>query len=121
MLNAKHTSNLCDNVCRWNPRKRMTPEEALRHEWILSGTRQKSPSNGESLRHSQSEASVNQESSSYSSSGASSSYSRQHYKCVVVKSDKLLKAKIVDSSKLNDSTSVDSNLNDSGTFLPPIL
>ncbi|XP_065163782.1 dual specificity tyrosine-phosphorylation-regulated kinase 4-like isoform X2 [Atheta coriaria] len=105
----------------WNPRKRMTPEEALRHEWILSGTRQKSPSNGESLRHSQSEASVNQESSSYSSSGASSSYSRQHYKCVVVKSDKLLKAKIVDSSKLNDSTSVDSNLNDSGTFLPPIL
>ncbi|XP_017785294.1 PREDICTED: dual specificity tyrosine-phosphorylation-regulated kinase 4 isoform X2 [Nicrophorus vespilloides] len=102
----------------WNPRKRMTPDEALRHEWIQSAMAQKSGD----LRHSLSEASVNQESSSHSSSGTSSSYSRQHYKCVVVKSDKVLKAKIVDSSKLNEvCTSVDSNLNDSGTFLPPIL
>lgn len=104
----------------WNPKKRMTPDEALRHEWIQSATTTQKSGD---LRHSQSEASVNQESSSHSSSGTSSSYSRQHYKCVVVKSDKVLKAKIVDSSKLLNecSTSVDSNLNDSGTFLPPIL
>lgn len=94
----------------------MTPDEALRHEWILSGLTQK-PND---LRHSQSDASVGQD--SHSSSGTSGgSYSRMHVKCSASKISDKAKAKIIVDSRLNDSTSVDSNLNDSGTFLPPIL
>lgn len=102
---------------RWNPKRRMTPEEALRHEWIQSAS---STHRTNDLRHSQSEASVSHDSFSHSSSRTSgSSFSRPH-KCAAPKTSDKIKAKIVDT-RPNDSTSVDSNLNDSGTFLPPIL
>lgn len=111
--------NFISKCLEWNPRKRMTPEEALRHEWILqSNSSQKSGSND--LRHSQSEASVGHD--SHSSSGASADgYSnyRSHHRCVIAKSSDKLKAKI--DTRINDNRSVDANLNDSGTFLPPIL
>lgn len=98
----------------------MTPDEALRHEWILCGLTQKSSD----LRHSHSDAKVVHESisshPSSSSTSGSSSYSRVHVKCSTTKTSDKIKAKIVDS-RSNDSNSVDSNLNDSGTFLPPIL
>lgn len=92
----------------------MTPDEALRHEWILSAQKTSD------LRHSQSEASVSRESHSMSGSGESN-YLRVHHKYALTKttSDKV-KAKIIDT-RLSDSASLDSNLNDSGTFLPPIL
>lgn len=105
-------------LCRWNAKKRMTPDEALRHEWILSGTSgyQKS---GSDLRHSHSEVNVGHDSHS-SSSTSGSSHSRIHHKSLAPKGDKV-KAKILDT-RLHDNTSkLDSNLNDSGTFLPPIL
>lgn len=96
----------------------MTPDEALRHEWILSGNTQKT----NELRHSHSEAQVVPDSiyPSSSSTSGSSTYSRMHVKCIATKTSDKIKAKIVDS-RSNNSTSVDSNLNDSGTFLPPIL
>lgn len=92
----------------------MTPDEALRHEWIQSA--QKTCD----LRHSQSEASVSRESHSTSGSGESNSYLRVHHKYAPTKTSDKIKAKIIDT-RLADSTSLDSNLNDSGTFLPPIL
>lgn len=102
-------------VRRWNPKKRMTPDEALKHEWILSGITQKS----NDLRHSQSDAGIEE---SHSSSGTSaSSYLRLHVKCSASKTSDKAKAKIIVDSRLNDSSLVDSNFNDSGTFLPPIL
>ncbi|KAJ8952520.1 hypothetical protein NQ318_003316 [Aromia moschata] len=98
----------------WNPKKRMTPDEALRHAWLLAGT-QKSGD----LRHSHSEVNVAHDSHS-SSSTSGSSHSRLHHKFIVQKGDKV-KAKIVET-RLHDSVAkLDSNLNDSGTFLPPIL
>ncbi|KAK9692633.1 Protein kinase domain [Popillia japonica] len=94
----------------WNPKRRMTPEEALRHEWIQSAS---STHRTNDLRHSQSEASVSHDSFSHSSSRTSgSSFSRPH-KCAAPKTSDKIKAKIVDT-RPNDSTSVDSNLNDSG-------
>lgn len=98
----------------------MTPDEALRHEWILSGTSgyQKS---GNDLRHSHSEVHVGHDSHS-SSSTSGSSHSRIYHKTVLhaPRGDKV-KAKILDT-RIHDSIGkLDSNLNDSGTFLPPIL
>ncbi|KRT80329.1 phosphotransferase, partial [Oryctes borbonicus] len=94
----------------WNPKKRMTPEEALRHEWIQSACNTHKTND---LRHSQSEASVSHDHFSHSSSRTSgSSFSRPH-KCTAPKTSDKIKAKIVDT-RTNDSTSVDSNLNDSG-------
>jgi dual specificity tyrosine-phosphorylation-regulated kinase 2/3/4 len=102
----------------WNAKRRMTPDEALRHEWILSGTSgYQKP--GSDLRHSHSEVNVGHDSHS-SSSTSGSSHSRIYHKSVAPKGDKV-KAKILDT-RLHDSTcKLDSNLNDSGTFLPPIL
>ncbi|XP_018566309.1 dual specificity tyrosine-phosphorylation-regulated kinase 4 isoform X1 [Anoplophora glabripennis] len=99
----------------WNPKKRMTPEEAVRHPWVLAGTSQK-PGD---LRHSHSDINVAHDSHS-SSSTSGSSHSRVHHKCIVQKGDKV-KAKIIET-RIHDSVAkLDTNLNDSGTFLPPIL
>lgn len=107
-----------DYICKcldWNPKKRMTPDEAVRHPWVLAGTSQKSGD----LRHSHSEINVAHDSHS-SSSTSGSSHSRVHHKCVVQKGDKV-KAKIIET-RIHDSVAkLDTNLNDSGTFLPPIL
>lgn len=109
---------------RWNPKKRLAPDEALRHPWILSGLH---PQKSGDLRHSHSEVNVSHEggTASYSSSSTSGSghHSRNVYhKCVVTsqKSDKV-KAKIVETRLHDALTKLDTNLNDSGTFLPPIL
>lgn len=102
---------------RWNPKKRMAPDEALKHEWILQSSSQKSSSD---LRHSQSEASVSQDShSSSGTSGESISNYRLHHSRIISKSSDKSKAKL--DSRVNDNRSIDANLNDSGTFLPPIL
>lgn len=88
----------------------MTPEEALRHEWIQQAQKVCD------LRHSQSEASVSHDSclSSNTSSSSGSNYPRLHHvKYSTPKISDKVKAKIV--------TTIDTNLNDSGTFLPPIL
>ncbi|XP_050306574.1 dual specificity tyrosine-phosphorylation-regulated kinase 4 isoform X2 [Anthonomus grandis grandis] len=109
----------------WNPKRRMSPAEALYHSWILSGSSRQNKS-GSELRHSHSEVNVANESHSSSSSISGSSHSRTHYKsCVqrVQKSD-TVRAKIIDTRTHDGSThhsKLDSNLNDSGTFLPPIL
>lgn len=108
--------------CRWNPKKRLTPDEALRHPWILSGLNL--TKSGE-LRHSHSEINISHDSSSHSSSstsGGSSGQSRRvHHKYSIIQKSDKVKAKIVET-RLHDSvTKLDSNLNDSGTFLPPIL
>lgn len=77
------------------------------------------------LRHSQSEVTVSrgESHSCTGSSSGSNSYTRMHVvKCSTTRTSDKLKAKItLDSRVNNDSTSIDSNLNDSGTFLPPIL
>ncbi|XP_056644515.1 dual specificity tyrosine-phosphorylation-regulated kinase 4 isoform X1 [Diorhabda sublineata] len=108
--------DLISKCLEWNPKKRLAPDEALRHPWVTAGSH--TSKSGE-LRHSHSEVNVSHDSHS-SSSTSGSSHSRSHYKCVVQKGDKV-KAKIVET-RLHDSvTKLDSNLNDSGTFLPPIL
>lgn len=97
----------------------MTPDEALRHPWILTtGSSTHIQKSGE-LRHSHSEVNVNHDSHS-SSSTSGSSHSRVHHKCIAIKGDKV-KAKIIESRQHSVSTKLDTNLNDSGTFLPPIL
>ncbi|KAL1491645.1 hypothetical protein ABEB36_012209 [Hypothenemus hampei] len=114
----------------WNPKRRMTPSEALCHSWIQSGTvsssmhtrQQTTKSGGDLLRHSHSEINVanNDSHSSSSTSISGSSHSRTHYKCVVQQKcgdNNKMRAKIIDSSH----NKLDSNLNDSGTFLPSIL
>lgn len=71
------------------------------------------------LRHSQSEVTVSrgESHSCTGSSSGSNSYTRMHVvKCSTTRTSDKLKAKIT-----LDNTSIDSNLNDSGTFLPPIL
>ncbi|XP_022911658.1 dual specificity tyrosine-phosphorylation-regulated kinase 4 isoform X2 [Onthophagus taurus] len=120
----------------WNPKNRMTPDEALRHEWIQSATSSSSNHHHKSndLRHSQSEASVTHESSAggYSHSSGSrtsgSSFAPRPHKCVASvtttatavavppKTGDKLKAKIVETKMHDSSTSIDSNLNDSGFF-----
>ncbi|CAG9767634.1 unnamed protein product [Ceutorhynchus assimilis] len=104
----------------WNPKRRMTPSEALCHSWILSGASHTRQSKSSELRHSHSEVNVANDSHSSSSSISGSSHSRTHYKCVVQQQksngDKV-RAKIIE----NSTAKLDSNLNDSGTFLPPIL
>ncbi|XP_074040597.1 dual-specificity tyrosine phosphorylation-regulated kinase 2 isoform X2 [Leptinotarsa decemlineata] len=101
----------------WNSKKRMTPDEAQRHPWILAGNQSQKP--GAELRHSHSEVNVSHESHS-SSSTSGSSHSRIHHKCIIQKGDKV-KAKIIETRLHDTVTKLDSNLNDSGTFLPPIL
>lgn len=103
----------------------MTPDEALRHEWMLSSsTSQNKPTD---LRHSQSDASVSHTLNLNLAGGISTSndnYSnfRLHHKCTSkLLSDKNKHKSTIDCRRTNDSISVDSNLNDSGTFLPPIL
>lgn len=105
----------------WNPKRRMTPSEALYHSWILSGSSSHQSKSGE-LRHSHSEVNVANDSHSSSSSISGSSHSRTHYKCMVQQKSDKVRAKIIDT-RLHDGSSnkLDSNLNDSGTFLPPIL
>ncbi|XP_019867480.1 dual specificity tyrosine-phosphorylation-regulated kinase 4 isoform X2 [Aethina tumida] len=115
----------------WNPKRRLSPDEALRHPWILSGSTHSSQK-GE-LRHSHSEVSVGHESHSSSSTSGGSSHPRSHHKCQPTASktvpDKIIKAKIIEN-RIHDTRvpegishhhKLDSNLNDSGTFLPPIL
>lgn len=95
----------------------MTPEEALRHEWIHCGQK-----TGD-LRHSQSEASVSREAhstSSDTSSSGCSNYTRLHFKCTTAKLTDKAKVKTVDT-RITDCTSFDKNLNDSVTYLPPIV
>nr|CAI5847594.1 unnamed protein product [Callosobruchus analis] len=123
----------------WNPKRRLLPDEALRHPWITSGggSSQQKSSSGVDLRHSHSEANVAGDlasggggggslSSSSSASGGTTGHSRAH-RCSVPglpkgAVDKVVKAKIVET-RLHDITvnKLDANLNDSGTFLPPIL
>lgn len=98
----------------------MTPDEALRHEWIQSAVR--APSD---LRHSQSEASVGggggggpHHPLATAGSGEGGYHLRVHQR-YAPRGDKV-KAKIIDT-RLTDSASLDSNLNDSGAFLPPLL
>lgn len=103
---------------RWSPRNRMTPDEALRHPFIQTGlsTRQQNPTE---LRHSRSEANVNQDSHS-SSSTSGSSHSRVHHQTVAIKGDKV-KAKIIESRQHSVSTrQLDTNPNDSFSFLPKL-
>lgn len=109
-------------IYRWNPKKRLNPDDALRHPWILSGV---SLSKSGELRHSHSEINISHDSGSHSSSstsGGSSGQSRRvHHKYSIVQKSDKVKAKILET-RLHDSvTKLDSNLNDSGTFLPPIL
>lgn len=102
----------------------MTPDEALRHEWMASSTTSQKPSD---LRHSQSDASVSRTLNLNLAGGIATSndnYSnfRLHHKCTSkLLSDKQKHKSSTDCRRINDSNSVDSNLNDSGTFLPPIL
>lgn len=103
----------------------MTPDEALRHEW-MSTSSQKSSSD---LRHSQSDASVSHTLNLNIATGISTSndnYSnyRLHHKCqskIINEKHKSHKSSL-DCRRNNENlTNIDSNLNDSGTFLPPIL
>ncbi|CAH0557160.1 unnamed protein product [Brassicogethes aeneus] len=114
----------------WNPKRRLSPDEALRHPWILSATSHSSQKSPGDLRHSHSEASMGGclDSGHSSSSTSGGSHSRTHQKCHA--QEKIVKAKIIESrlhdtrvqeTSLINGHKLDSNLNDSGTFLPPIL
>lgn len=113
---------------RWNPKKRMTPDEALRHDWMQTASSHKQSD----LRHSHSEVSVGHQTlttSTVSNGGTATSNDnyaafrlQHHHKISSTKATiEKLKTRTTETSRIHDSTSVDSNLNDSGTFLPPIL
>lgn len=113
---------------RWNPKKRMTPDEALRHDWMQTSSSHKQSD----LRHSHSEVSVGHQTlttSTVSNGGTATSNDnyaafrlQHHHKISSTKATiEKLKTRTTETSRMHDSTSVDSNLNDSGTFLPPIL
>lgn len=111
--------------CRWNPKKRLAPDEALRHAWILSafGSNFNKSGNNE-LRHSHSEVNVAHDSSSHSSSstsGGGSSVTHIRHNYLMVQKGEKSKAKILEARLHENTSKLDSNLNDSGTFLPPIL
>lgn len=104
----------------------MTPDEALRHEWMLSSSTSHQKSSD--LRHSQSDASVSHTLNMNLASGISTSndnYSnfRLHHKCTskIINEKHKSHKSTLDCRRNNENTSIDSNLNDSGTFLPPIL
>lgn len=120
--------NFIYRCLEWNPKKRMTPDEALKHSWMYNFSPSQNKSND--LRHSHSEASVGHQGLSTSNHtsnnhGYTSSNENYHKATAVVSISKdkseRLKVKTGEVGRLHDSTSVDSNLNDSGTFLPPIL
>ncbi|XP_076270757.1 dual-specificity tyrosine phosphorylation-regulated kinase 2 isoform X2 [Rhynchophorus ferrugineus] len=103
----------------WNPKKRMTPSEALNHFWIVAGSFHSHQSKSSELRHSHSEVNVANESHSSSSSISGGSHSRTHSKCVVQQKSDKVRAKIIDT-RLHDTSSnkLDSNLNDRDIFIP---
>ncbi|KAH1014173.1 hypothetical protein HUJ04_003058 [Dendroctonus ponderosae] len=72
------------------------------------------------LRHSHSEVNVANDSHSSSSSISGGSHPRPQYKCSIEQDP--VRAKIITTFFEDGSThKLDSNLNDSGTFLPPLL
>lgn len=160
----------------WNPRRRMTPERAQRHEWILASTSQQQQRSISFIQHNNSTTSTttttstnnstlhqdlettggstsssgaklhhlhhhhhhhhveSSGSSSGASSGGYSSGGRQQTQhilsCSLVKTgDKVIKAKIIDSSLLaptmkhhhHSENGIDDNLNDSGTFVSDVF
>ncbi|XP_048520497.1 dual specificity tyrosine-phosphorylation-regulated kinase 4 isoform X2 [Dendroctonus ponderosae] len=104
----------------WNPKRRLTPNEALNHSWILSGSSHARQMKSGELRHSHSEVNVANDSHSSSSSISGGSHPRPQYKCSIEQDP--VRAKIITTFFEDGSThKLDSNLNDSGTFLPPLL
>ncbi|KAL3282774.1 hypothetical protein HHI36_005941 [Cryptolaemus montrouzieri] len=102
---------------QWNPKKRMTPDEALGHSWIQSLSSSNMQDYND-LRHSLSDLNIGMElHSSSSTSGSSHSQNHDKYNVVPQKSDKIM-AKMIDN-KSHVKFKLDKN--DSGTFLPPIL
>ncbi|XP_044750963.1 dual specificity tyrosine-phosphorylation-regulated kinase 2 isoform X2 [Coccinella septempunctata] len=99
---------------QWNPKKRMTPEEALNHSWFIS----LSTSNMQDydLRHSLSDLNIGADLHSPSSTSGSSQ-SHDKYNVVPQRTDRI-KAKMIDN-KSHVKFKLDKN--QTGTFLPPIL
>ncbi|ERL91865.1 hypothetical protein D910_09189, partial [Dendroctonus ponderosae] len=118
LLLCRDFSALCQIL--WNPKRRLTPNEALNHSWILSGSSHARQMKSGELRHSHSEVNVANDSHSSSSSISGGSHPRPQYKCSIEQDP--VRAKIITTFFEDGSThKLDSNLNDSGTFLPPLL
>ncbi|XP_026284517.2 dual specificity tyrosine-phosphorylation-regulated kinase 4 isoform X3 [Frankliniella occidentalis] len=165
--NDKMFVDFVSQCLQWDSKKRMTPDEALRHEWLVSSS-SIAPTNGShtqtELRRSPSEAGLVPHHSHHSHRGAGSGSSGsgsvtgsgsgsgtgsgQAYSLYRLYRGKKCVSKLVDAQtgELGDvsssllgtartrgsttttrgggecsSQAVDPNLNDSGTFLPPIL
>ncbi|KAK9872905.1 hypothetical protein WA026_020257 [Henosepilachna vigintioctopunctata] len=102
---------------QWDPKKRLTPEEALSHSWFLSSPKTNMQDYSD-LRHSMSDLNIGLGlHSSSSTSGSSQSQSHEKYTFVHQKTDKIT-AKLIDS-KSHVKFKLDQN--ETGTFLPPIL
>ncbi|XP_044734237.1 dual specificity tyrosine-phosphorylation-regulated kinase 4 isoform X2 [Chrysoperla carnea] len=98
----------------WNPKKRMTPEEAVRHEWLQSSLFQQRTE----LRHSHSEANVTSKSISTTTTTLDETYRlyKNSGSTTITVGDKTTtnEAKsnnLVDDDDLSANSSVDSNLN----------
>lgn len=169
--NDKMFVDFVTQCLQWDSKKRMTPDEALRHEWLVSsssiGASNGSHTSQAELRRSPSEAGLgvaplashrsagsgSSGSGAGSGSGSSGTGSGQQYSLYRLYRGKKCVSKLVDAQtgELGDvsnslrtrgagsgatsgaatattrsggecsSQAVDPNLNDSGTFLPPIL
>lgn len=105
------------NFFRWNPKKRMTPDEALNHSWFISLSTSNMHDYND-LHHSLSDLNIGADfHSSSSTSGSSHSQSQEKYNVIPQRSDRI-KAKLIDN-KSHVKFKLDKN--DTGTFLPPIL
>lgn len=122
---------------QWDPKKRMTPDEALRHEWLQSSTTvqmhqqelRRSPSETVAVPHQTRRVPVSEPEPAPAPSQQQYSLYRLYRgkKCV----SKILEPERVDSAKPKPSigsrmtadlvSTLDPSLDDSGTFLPPIL
>lgn len=121
--------------CRWDAKKRLTPDDALRHEWLKSSSTSSIPQHPQDVRRSPSESSTGQRRGTLPSSDSESQYSM--YRLYRGRKSKYSDGDIVEQNDIGGTTKVkvnvtpsarhtsagdtDPSLDDSGTFLPPIL
>lgn len=119
---------------RWDAKKRLTPEDALRHEWLKSSTLSVSHTSQEVRRSPSESGTPSQLRGSLSSVGDSQHSGYRVHRARKwkysdgdltesndVRGATTVKVNVTPSTRHTSSSDADTSLDDSGTFLPPIL
>lgn len=120
---------------RWDAKKRLSPDDALRHEWLKSSSTSAIPQHPQDVRRSPSESITVQRRGTLPASDSEFQYSM--YKLYRGRKSKFgdgdgieqtevggttkVKVNVTPSARHTSAGEADPNLDDSGTFLPPIL